>query len=111
MHDKRVHRGPDVIGHLALCAGGRDEQLDALGLVPAEPPVPARGRREPHRRLRLTRRERAAHRRTDVVVLDLERGEPAHLLGAAQVRIRGLGEFGEVAEMRLPSQVRFPSFH
>ena len=41
-------------------------------------------------------------------MLDLERGEPFQLLGAAQMRLRGLGEFGEVGEMRMARQVRFP---
>ena len=58
--------------------------------------------------MRLAGRERTTHRRTDVVVLGLERGEPFQLLGAAKMRLRGLGEFGEVGEMRMARQVRFP---
>ena len=110
MHDQRVHHGPDLVGHLAGHFRGGSEQLEALGLVPAEPPVEAGASREPHRRLRLAGGERAAHRRTDVVVLGLERGEPVQLLGAAQVRLRGLGEFGEVGQVRVPRQVRFARF-
>jgi hypothetical protein len=59
--------------------------------------------------VRLAGRERAAHRGTDVVVLDLERGEPFQLLGAAKMRLRGLGELGEVREMRMARQIRFPA--
>src|SRR5215467_6320172 len=57
---------------------------------------------------RIAGRERTTHRGTDVVVLGLERGKPFQLLGAAKMRLRGLGEFGEVAEMRTAYQVRFP---
>jgi len=38
-------------------------------------------------------------------VLGLERGEPFQLLGAAKMRLRGLGELGEVAEVRLARQI------
>ena len=58
--------------------------------------------------MRLAGCERATQRGTDVVVLGLERGEPFQLLGTAQMRVRGLGESGEVGEMRMARQVRFP---
>ncbi len=107
-HDKGVHHRPDLIGHLAGNGGGRGDQLVALGLVPAEPPVPAGARREPHRPVRLTGRDRTTHREADVVVLDLKRGQPLQLLGAAKMGLRGFGEFGEVLEMRTAREIRFP---
>src|SRR5438034_2621392 len=91
-HDKGVHYGPDLIGHLAGNGGGRRDQLVALSLVPAEPPVPAGARREPHGPVRLAARDRTTHRRTDVVVLGLKRGQPFQLVGAAKMRLRGFGE-------------------
>jgi len=104
---ERVHRGPGLIGHLAGRPSRRHDQLAALGLVPAEPPVPAGGRREPHRPLRLAGHERTTHGGTDVVVLGLDRGEPFQLLGAEKMWIRGFSEFGEVREVRVARQVRF----
>ena len=106
--DERVHQGTGLIDHLTGHVRGRGEQLNAFGLVPAEPPVPAGASSEPHRRLRLAGRERAAHRGTDVVVFGLERGKPFQLLGAAKMRLRGLGECGEVGEMRVARQVGLP---
>jgi hypothetical protein len=108
VHDQGVHHGPDLIGHLAGRFRGRGDQLHAFGPVPAEPPVPAGARREPHCPVRLAGRDRTTHRRTDVVVLGLERGEPFQLLGAAKMRLRGLGEFGEVGEMRMAREIRLP---
>ncbi len=90
-HDNRVDRGPDLIAHLAGRFSGRDDQRNAFGPWPPSPGTSS-ARREPHRRVRLAGRERATHPRTDVVVLDLERGEPFQLLGAAQMRLRGFGE-------------------
>jgi hypothetical protein len=69
--------------------------------------ISSSGCRQPHRRLRFVGGQRTAHRGTEVVVLGLERGEPFQLFGAAKMRLGGLGEFGEVGEMRMASQVRF----
>ena len=107
-YDERVHHGPDLVGRLAGRGDGCHDQLVALRLVPTEPPIPAGGSGEPHRPVGPAGRERTAHRGTDVVVLDLDRGKPFQLLGAAKMRLRDFGEFGEIREMRTARQIRFP---
>ena len=57
--------------------------------------------------MRFTGGDRPTHRGADVVVLGTERGEPFQLLGAAQMRVRDLGELGEVREVRVARQLRF----
>ncbi|MEK8108773.1 hypothetical protein NKG94_35440 [Micromonospora sp. M12] len=41
-------------------------------------------------------------------MLAFENGEPLHLVRAAKLRLRDLGEFGEVRQVRLPRQVDSP---
>lgn len=106
MHHQRVHHGPGSVVHFAGHIGRGSDQFQTLGLVPTEPPIPARGRSESHSADRVADRERGPHRDGDVVVLGIEHREPLQLLSAAQMRFGGLGQLGEIREVRAAGRIR-----